>query len=334
MAAKIKFGVLGYSRVAWKDMLPALLDSEHAVLGMLGSRDPEKAKEASAKHGAAAWGSYEDVVASSDLDVVYVSLPNTLHEEWSIKALRAGKHVICEKPAALTYAAAKRMVQAARDNKVRLLEGLMFRYHPQHRQVKEFISNGTLGELVRFDACFGFPMPDRNNNLRNKELGGGALNYVAPYPICASRMILGEEPLDVFCKMELDPESGVDARADMLLGYGGGKVAHASTLFGAYFQSTYSVLGSKAGIRMGRAYAVPRNMGTKIFLDANDATQEIAVAPVDQFRLMLDDFCETIAGRKEPEHDYESDLLAQARVLEAARLSAAENRLVNISEIN
>lgn len=326
----MKFGVLGNSKVGMK-IFPAMNASERVDLVAMGSRDPEKAKEGATRYGISTWGTYDDVVSSKEVEAIYVSLPNTLHEEWTVKALEAGKHVICEKPAALSYASAKRMVTAAKKSNKRLMEGLMFRYHPQHAKVKEFIKDGTLGTLARFDACFAMPL--QSGNMVSKELGGGALNYMAPYPIYASRMIFGEEPKNIFCKMKFDDALGVDLRADMIMEYSHGKIAFASTIMDAYFQSTYSVLGRDAGVRMGRAYAVPKDMGTKIFLDKDDRTEKIDMAPVDQFGLMLDSFCDTLSGNG-PAENYEDDLLAQARILGAARRSAQEGRVVDISEIN
>ena len=183
---KIKFGVLGCSRVALKGMIPAINDSEFAELEMVGSRNPEKSKEVGTRFGAKSWGNYEDVLKNKNIQAIYVSLPNALHEEWTIRALEAGKHVICEKPTAISYGAAKRMVETAKKNNVRLLEGFMFRYHPQHAKVKELIANGVLGELVRFEGCFSYAMPDRKSNAMNKELAGGSFNDQAPYSIYAS----------------------------------------------------------------------------------------------------------------------------------------------------
>lgn len=333
IGSKIRFGIIGCSQVAQTGMLPAMRDSISVDSVMVASRNPEKAKEVSMKSGADAWGTYEDVLKNKDIDAIYISLPNALHEEWSIKAAEAGKHVICEKPAALSYDSAKRMVEAAKKNKVRLMEGLMFHYHPQHEKVREFIKQGALGKLMRFDGCFGIPGSGKGVNLLNKDLGGGSFNYQMPYPVYASRMIFGEEPTSVLCKIGFDSGSGVDLRADMILFYSGGKIAFASTLFGSYFHSAYSVLGTNAFIRMKRAYAIPRDMATKIFLDIGDETKEIFVEPADHFKLMLDDFCGEILKREESKKNYEADLLAQARILQAARISDKEKRLVNISEV-
>lgn len=331
--SKVKFGVIGLSRIALKRMLSAIGSSGYSELRMVGSRNPEKAKEVAMQFGADKWGTYEQILEDKDIQAVYISLPNSLHEEWTVKALEAGKHVICEKPAAISYAAAKRMVEAARQNNVRLLEGLMFRYHPQQIKVKELIEQGTLGKLTKFDGCLGFAMPDETDIAMKKDLEGGSLNSCAVYPVSASRMVFGEEPVSVFCRLEIDPKSGVDISATVLLEYSEGRTASAASFFGSYFQSTYGVLGTKAHIRMGRAYAVPSDMGTKIFLDSDDKISEITFPPTDHFRLMLDNFCKEILTAGENKKDFEGDLLAQARILEAARKSNVEKRIVNISEI-
>lgn len=331
--SKIRFGVLGCSRIAQKSVLPAIIDSELAQLAMVGSRSRDKAAEIAQQFNCNTCGSYEDVVNSPEVDVVYISLPPALHEELSIKAANAGKHVFCEKPAAISYASGKKMVEAARRNNVRLLEGLMFRYHPQNVKVKELIKNGDLGNLLKFEGSFGYAMPEKNSNSLNKELGGGCLHACGVYPVAASRMLFEEEPVSVFCRLKTDPESGVDIKADMVLEYASGKSAFASALFGSYYESTYSILGTKASVRMSRAYAVPKNIATKIFFDADDKVSEILVPPADHFKIMIDDFCGEILKGENSDKDYENDLLAQAKVLEAAKTSAKESRAVTIAEI-
>ena len=133
-----------------------MVDSEYAELAMVGSRSEEKAKEVAEQFSCGAWGTYDDIVNNKEINAIYVSLPNSMHEEWSIKALNAGKHVWCEKPAATSFDAAKNMTRAARENGVRLIEGFMFRYHPQHTKIKKIIKEGTLGDPLRFEGCFGY----------------------------------------------------------------------------------------------------------------------------------------------------------------------------------
>lgn len=329
---KVRFGIIGCSRVAKKAMLPAMNDAKMAEIGMIGSRSPEKALEFSKEFGCNSYGSYRDVLRNENIDAVYISLPVGSHEEWTTKSAEAGKHVLCEKSSTTSLASAKRMVAACRKNNIRLLEGFSFRYHPQHKKVIGLIKQGLLGDLLMFHGYFGFPFPDNDNIRLKKELGGGVLNDSACYPIYASRMLFEEEPLSVVCKLKMDAQLGVDIKADILLTYSDGKVAFISSAFGAYFQSTYSLWGSKSYLSMKRAYAVPKDMKTSILLNADNKISEIIVTPEDHFRLMVDDFCREILNRGGREN-FESDLLAQARVFEAARLSNEEERIVNICEL-
>ena len=331
-SSKIRFGVIGCSSIANKSFIPAILESKSAVLSMLGSRSKEKALEFSKKFGCDSFGNYEEVIENKDIDAVYISLPVGLHEEWAIRAAKAGKHILCEKSSADSLDSAKRMVKKCRENKVRILEGFMFRYHPQHVKVLSMIDEGLLGDLLMFHGHFGFPIPSDNNHRMKKELGGGSLNDGAAYPIYASRMLFGAEPLSVCCRLKIKSGRGVDTKADIFLSYNGGKSAFASSAFGAYFQSTYSLWGTKSFLKLKRAYAVPKDMSTGIFWDSNDSVSEIIIEPQDHFRLMVDDFCREISGRKHT-RNFEDDLLAQARVMEAARLSHKEERIVNMSEI-
>ena len=333
VSSKVRFGVLGCSRVAQKGVLPALRNTQHALLSMVGSRTPEKAKRVAAEFGCDTYGTYDELIHNNNLDAVYISLPHALHEEWSIKALEAGKHVYCEKPAALSYASAQRMVATARKNNVRLIEGLMFRYHPQHAAVRTIIQQGALGDLIRFNGTFCYPRPDNNSILMSSELRGGSLYAAMPHPLAASRMIFAEEPEQVFCHMDFDKKSGVDVQSELWLGYPNGKSATLFSAFGAYFQSTYTVLGTVGSITSKRAYAVPRDRATTIVLDTNDTVTETIIEPADHFALLLDSFCQEISKGSQSTAPYEEDVLAQACILEAAQRSHAQQRVVTLEEI-
>jgi D-xylose 1-dehydrogenase (NADP+, D-xylono-1,5-lactone-forming) len=329
----IRFGVLGTSRIAQKNALPAIQSSQLAELVMVGSRDPERGREISEKFGGSKWGSYEDVLNDPEIDAVYISLPNSMHEEWSIKVAHAGKHVWCEKPAATSCEGAKKMVRATKENNTRLMEGFMFRYHPQHEKIKALIKEGVLGELRRFEGCFGYPTPDKESTAMSKELEGGSLHATGCYPIAASRMIFQEEPERVFAKFKIDPISGVDFEAHIMLQFPNNKTALVSSLFGSYYQSSYTVLGTEARVRAARAYAVPKDMETKLYLDKDDIVEETVVPPADHFELMLDDFCTEIGRGSESTKEFEEELLNQARVMEAAKRSAKENSPITVSKI-
>ncbi|TSA45675.1 gfo/Idh/MocA family oxidoreductase [bacterium] len=328
----IRFGIIGCSRIAKKSVLPAMKNSRSAKIEIIGSRSEEKARAYSLQFECDSYGNYEEVLKNKNVDAVYVSLPIALHEEWSIKAAEAGKHVLCEKPAAITLASAKRMVGACKKNGVRIMEGLMFRYHPQHAKVRELLEEGVLGELIKFDGRFSVPMPNNDSNILNNTLGGGYYNDASPYPISASRMIFEEEPLNIFCHMEMDPKRNVDTKSDMILGFPGDKTAFISTAIGSYYQSTYSVLGSKAYLETERAYAVPKDRAVKISIDSDDKIKEIIIEPADHFALMIEDFCNKMLEGKNGQNDYEEDLVNQAKILEAGRISHKEKRIVLLSE--
>lgn len=330
---KIRFAVLGCSYIAKKAAIPGIIASPFAELVMIGSRSPDAARTCAEASGCDAFGTYEEVLSERDVDAVYVSLPNTLHEEWVVRAAEAQKHVWCEKPAALTYAAAKRMVAVCRKNNVRLMEGFMFLSHPQHAKVRELIRDGALGELSAFEGRFAFPMPLPGNIRLDPALGGGSYYDAGVYPLRASRMIFDAEPESILCTLTIDPKTQVDVSADATVHYPGGRSAHISSAFGAEYQSTYSVVGSGGRLRMERAYAVPKDIPVKIFLERGGAEKEIMIEPADHFKLMIDGFCREILLGAASTKDYEGDLLAQARALEAGRISHEEKRVVRLSEL-
>jgi predicted dehydrogenase len=129
----LRFGIIGCSRIAERSVIPAIIKSEFAELEIIGSRDSGKAKKFSNKFGCEKIGSYEDVIGDESVDVVYISTPIGTHEEWTIKALSAGKHVYCEKSSTTSYSSAQKMIESAKQNNVRIIEGFMFRFHPQHK---------------------------------------------------------------------------------------------------------------------------------------------------------------------------------------------------------
>ncbi len=301
---------------------------------MIGSRSIETASACAAGFGAPAFGTYEDVLANPDIEAVYVSLPNSLHSEWTIKAAEAGKHVWCEKPAALTLESARHMVKRAAENNVRLMEGFMFLYHPQHALVRDLINDGAIGELQSFNGTFSLPMPDPGNIRLDVALGGGVLNDAGIYPIRASRMIFADEPESVSCNLTIDESIGVDVEARLELIYPGGRTASISSAFTDDYQSTYEIVGTKGILRMERAYAVPEDRTVKIFLQVGTEEQQIEIPPANHFKLMVDAFCKEIMLGDESRKTYEDDILAQARILEAGRISDSEKRSVGLSEVS
>jgi len=324
----IKFGIIGCSRIAKRSVIPAIIKSEFAELEMIGSRSTDKAKQFANEFKCEKFGTYEDVISDDSVDVVYISTPIGTHEEWSIKATAAGKHVYVEKSSAANLSSAREMVESAKENNVRLMEGFMFRFHPQHQKVKELIKEGKIGEVKSFNGIFGFPaFPD--GDIR---YDSGFLRDSGCYPICASRIIFGEEPLGVFCSQKKIPESSVDVGGSAILFYENGKTATITYSNGSYYQAKYEVWGTDGVISLDRAYSVPPDFTTKVTLQYNTEnnwdgrqTEIFEIKPKDHFLEMLDAFCMEIIGTKKAPFDFEQELLNQAKVMFAA--SSSENKV-------
>jgi predicted dehydrogenase len=337
----LKFGIIGCSRIARKSVIPAILQSEFAELEIIGSRTIEKSKEFSTEFNCKKNGTYDDVISDDSINAVYISTPIGTHAELAMKAASAGKHVYCEKSATDSFTSAKEMVECSKNNNVRIMEGFMFRFHPQHQKVQELINNNKIGDLDSFYGSFGFPSFPEGDIRYNKELGGGFLNDSGCYPICASRMIFDQEPLSVFSHNSIDSKTGVDVKGTSILTYKNNKTANITYANGNYYQAKYEVWGSEGVISLDRAYSVPSDFITKINLQHNiENTWEgrkneiIKIEPTDHFLKMINIFCMEINGNSKLSLNFEKELLNQAKVMEAHRLSNISHKEKYLDDIS
>ena len=337
----IRFGIIGCSRIAKRSVIPAILKSEFAELQMIGSRSIDKAKEFSIEFNCKNYGTYEDIISDDSVDAVYISTPIGTHEEWAIKAANAGKHIYCEKSSTTSFESAKKMIEHSKQNNVRIMEGFMFRFHPQHQKVKELVSNNKIGDLVSFNGTFGFPAFPEGDIRYNKKLGGGFLNDSGCYPICASRMIFEEEPIGVSCNLSIDAKTGVDVRGTSYMIFENEKTASITYGNGNYYQAKYNIWGSEGIISLERAYSVPSDFKTNVNIQYSTENnwnstknENYEINPTDHFLEMINRFCLEIIAKKKSSFDFEQELENQARVMEAHRISSNEKRFVNLDEIN
>jgi len=326
---KIKFGIIGCSQIADSSSIPAILESKNAQIEMIGSRSQSKAKKFSIKFNCKNYGTYDEVLENDKVDAVYISVPVGLHKEWSIKAAKAGKHILCEKSSSSSYLDSVKMVHEAKKNNIRLMEGFMFRFHPSHKKVNELIGMGKIGKVYSFFGRYGFPSPRKNNIRFKKDLGGGILNDAGCYPICASRIIFGREPVGVMCQSTLD-KNGIDIKTTIHLKYDDKQFAQIVTGYDMFYQSSYSVWGSKGILRLTRSYNIPSDMKPIISLSISKKDQEILIPPVNHFKLMIDTFTKEITNEGSCDFNFESDLLKQAKVMQAARNSFKQNKFIVI----
>jgi len=315
-------------------MAPAICVSDIARLEYVGSRDAQKGEQFARQFGCSKWGSYEAVLADPDVDAVYISTPPALHEPWVRVAAEQGKHILCEKPAFPNRKTALQLIALCQRQDVRLMEGYMFSYHPQHAVVQSLIKEGRIGEPRVVQAEFTMPQPVEGSFRLQNELGGGVFMDAAGYPVAAAMLLFKATPTSVYCRVEADAASGVDNAVSMVLNFPGGGIAHVLAAFGLHYRSRYSVLGSKGRIETMLAFAVLPDVETKIIVETLSGVETIPVAPADQFRLMLEDFCAKVARPAASPGSFEENLLRQHTVMEAARLSHLRQRPVLLSEFS
>ena len=332
MTKKIKLGIIGCSNIAKKSVLPAIQSSKNAEISIIGSRSNDKAKSYSQSFTCKNFGNYQDVLDSKEIDAVYISLPVGLQKEWVSKAAKHGKHVICEKSATDSFESAKEIISICKENEVRLMEGFMFRFHPQQKKVKEIINQHQLGDIFSFHGVYGFPMPLDNDIRLNHDLGGGVLNDAGCYPVCASRILFDDEPLQVSCYLFENEKYSVDLKFSGMLIYPKNRIASMHVGYGMFFQSTYNLWGDKGQLHLSRAYNVPPESKTLITLQTNQ-TSKIEIDATDHFKIMIDTFCAELQGNKIAGYNFEDDLLNQARTMEALRISHKERRIVELCEV-
>lgn len=334
MKNEIRFGIIGCSSIAERTTIPTIKEAEYTRLQMIGSRSREKAKRFAKRFSCDLFGNYDEVLERNDVDAVYISLPPRLNEKWVIRSAKAGKHILCEKPSTISYKSAKKMVRECKKNEVRILEGFSFRFHPQHAFVLKMIRENLLGKIFSFSGSYGFSLPYTKENFRfKKELGGGVLNDVGCYLVYASRMIFQNKPYSISCSLDIDKKTGIDIRGSIHMIYPDRHVAIATFGYDTFFRSTYGVWGSKGFVDLKSAFNIRKNIAASINLETEAGIKCTKLRPTNQSKLMIEEFCKELRHSKTHILNYESDLLAQAQVMESGRQSYLKKRIVYVNEI-
>ncbi|MBV9390862.1 MAG: Gfo/Idh/MocA family oxidoreductase [Verrucomicrobia bacterium] len=336
MKERLKWGILSTAAIAQNVTIPALQESTYGQVELIGSRDLEKARNVASALGIKrAAGSYEEVIEDPDIDAVYIALPNSLHAEWTIRAAEAGKAILCDKPIAVTVDEATREIEACTKHSVSLMEGFMYRFHPQTKRVQELLASGAIGQVrdVRAHLSVNIMRELDPTNIRyQKGLGGGVLLDMGCYTVNISRMIFGQEPVRVTATGHVDPSLGVETRFAGVLEFTGG-FASVSCSFDADGQGAYSVVGTEGmidvprGILPGLGSRVPE--GLVIIVDANGGRREEMFHQTNQYRNMFDAFSEAVLNDK-PVPILPGDSLKNVKVLEALKSSISKSAAVAV----
>jgi predicted dehydrogenase len=288
---RLKVGILGCSDIAVRRFIPALLKSKNAVLAAVSGRSLQKSAELIQGADYAALDN-KQVIAEKNIDLVYISLPNHLHEEWAIRALESGKHVICEKPLGLTYDSVARMTDCADRHGLLLFENLMFLYHPQHAAVKYVLESGAIGRLLELKAVFGIPELQPGNFRLDPDKGGGAFHDMARYPIATALYFLDTE-IKSFKGFALG-RRGLNVSVNCCALTSENELFTCSMRFGQQYECYYELIGSCGKIRVDRAFTTPPEMENELRITRGNAVTEQAIPPADHFLLALDHACSLI----------------------------------------
>jgi predicted dehydrogenase len=314
---KVRWGVLSTARIGTARVIPAMRQGKFCEVTAIASRDAGRAREAAARLGLEkAYGSYEALLEDPDIDAVYNPLPNHLHVPWSIRALEAGKHVLCEKPLATSAAEAQELLDAARRHpELKVMEAFMYRHHPQWQRVWEILGSGAIGELRSVHAHFSF-FNDDPANIRNiADVGGGALMDVGCYTISVSRWLYGAEPEHVRSVVEYDPRFGTDRLASAVLDFGGRTATFTCSTQMAFSQGVH-IHGTAGRIEVERPFTPPADEPTRIRLVRDEGVEEIVTEPANHYTIQGDLFSAAVLeGTAVPTPLEEG--VANMRVLEA-----------------
>ena len=268
MTGELRWGILSSAAIARRKVVPAMQRARRSRVVAIASRDADAARRTAVELGIPRWhASYEALLADPEVDAVYVPLPNHLHAEWTIAATAAGKHVLCEKPMALTAADAERMVVAAQDAGVRLMEAFMYRHHPTWVAARELLAAGRIGQLTAVQSWFTFYNDDPANIRNIAAAGGGALYDIGCYGVNLSRLLFGGEPARVEAIIRRDATTGVDVVASAILEFDAGIAAFTCSTR-AEDDQRVDIYGTQGRISIAIPFNIPPDRPTKVLVTA------------------------------------------------------------------
>jgi len=309
---KVNWGIISCAGIAEGSTIPGMLEADNATLYAISSRTPEKLTRFQEKFNPVkAYDDYEALLADPEIDAIYLPLPNSLHFPWAIKAAQHKKHVLCEKPLAITAGQVEELKEVFEANGVLLMEAFASRHNPVLREVKRIMDQGEIGKIKYIEAHFCFNLDDKTNVRWVKTLGGGATYDVGAYTIGTIRYLAGKEPIEIHTMGEVDETINVDGTSCVLMNFGDGLLATSYCGMTSYGWSGYTVLGDEGKID------VPFNFNAKgsltISVSKDGETRERRIDAPNNYRLEIEQFGRCILDGESPLVTYE-DSLGNARV--------------------
>lgn len=308
---KIRFGILSTAKIGRTKAIPAIQHSELCRVTAISSRTMESARAAAdALSIPKAYDSYEALLADPDIDAVYIPLPNHLHVAWAIKALEAGKHVLCEKPIGLNTGEANKLINAeGRHPGLKIMEAFMYRHHPQWVEAKRLVDAGEIGELKTIQSFFSYYNADPDNIRNRADIGGGAMMDIGCYTISLSRFIFGGEPTRGVGFMDRDPEFGTDRLFSGMLDFKGRVSSFTCSTQLADYQRV-NIFGATGRIEILIPFNAPPDRPCALVLQRDNVPKD------EQLRTVTFEICD--------QYSIQADLFARA-ILDDTRVPVTLN---------
>lgn len=333
---KLRWGILGAARVNER-LLSAIIEAQNSELVAIASRRADAAAETLKKYapqasGVSTYNNLEALLDDPKVQAVYIPLANDEHAAWALKAIAKGKHVLIEKPMAIKVEDIEAIEAAATQQNVKVMEGFMYRFHPQHQRVKEIVASGVIGEVRFAKASYSFMMrPARMYRLANDtNNGGGAMWDIGPYAIHSLRHCFDEEPISVVAQAKY-AESGADITTSGVIDFGNGKRGHFDTSFECSRQSEYTLIGTKGGVKCHTVWQLPgTNDVPVISWWSEDGRKGEEIFPAsNHFNLEIEHFSDCVLNNKTPLLSF-ADAKINCKTIAAVLAAAASGKQINI----
>jgi len=315
--AKVRWGILSTAKIALEKVIPAMQRAQHCEIVAIASRDAAKAQAAAQRLGiATAHGSYEALLADPAVEAIYNPLPNHLHVSWSIAALEAGQHVLCEKPIGLSSAEGQQLVEAARRHpKLKAMEAFMYRHHPQWQTARQIVERGGIGKLRTIQSFFSYYNDDPANIRNQADIGGGGLADIGCYCISLARFLFDAEPTKVVGLVEYDPQLKTDRIASAILEFPNGTSTFTCSTQLAPYQRV-NIVGTEGRVEIDIPFNAPPDRPCTMRHQHASGIEEIALPVCDQYTIQGDLFSQAVRNNTPVPTPLE-DAVANMRVIEA-----------------
>lgn len=325
----VRYGLISTAAIGFAAHLPASKTSQNSEIIAVSSRSKKNAETAADKYGIPkAFSSYQEMIDSDEIDAVINTLPNSMHHEWTVKAARAGKHILCEKPLAATMAEAREMALVAKQNNVVLVEGFTPRWNKQLRTIRKLIAEGEIGDVLRIDTCLTFTREDADDIRFNKDLAGGSMMDAGGYAVYATRFAMSSEPVHAFGFDRKQAGCDVDTTFSGLLQFPCGAVASVWSSLEGPRQLPFVAHGTKGQIFLEQTF----DENTPVVIDRNGDKQTIELHSENRFQVQLDEFSECVLTGKQPEYPVEDGIQNMAAIL-ALYESARQGKAIDVSSL-